>query len=499
MTKSSSHETTQVDAAYTRFLERYPSYANTTLLDTLRATEYRRLDEQGQVYLDYTGGSLCAASQLEKHFHLLRSGVFGNPHSANPTSVAMTEHVERARHYVLNYFNTSSDDYVLLFTQNASGALKLIGESFPFVPGSRYLLSFDNHNSVNGIREFARAKGASIVYAPLIMPSLHFDMDQLRSLLDQADPERENLFAYPAQSNFSGAKHPLDLVAKAQSKGWRVLLDAAAFVPTNRLDLSAVRPDFVTISFYKMFGYPTGVGALLILRSTFAKLKRPWFAGGTVNFASVQGQAHVLSPSEAAFEDGTLNYLSIPAVEIGLRYLRGIGIELIAERVRCLTGWLLDELLTLRHSNSRAMVRIYGPATTEARGGTVTLNLYDPQGHLLDYRRVEELAGQENISLRTGCFCNPGAGEIAEGLTEEDMQAGFSLGADINLMSFLRLMRERGHKSAGSIRASIGLASNFADVWRFLKFIAGFRDQTRLTIGDVSFDIESCRIIRDGS
>jgi selenocysteine lyase/cysteine desulfurase len=324
-------------------------------------------------------------------------------------------------------------------------------------------------------------------------------MNRLNSLLDQADPARENLFAYPAQSNFSGAKHPLDLTAKAQSKGWRVLLDAAAFVPTSRLDLSIVRPDFVTISFYKMFGYPTGVGALFILRSTFAKLERPWFAGGTVNFASVQGQAHVLSPNEAAFEDGTLNYLSIPAVEIGLRYLRGIGIESIAERVRCLTGWLLDELLTLRHSNGRAMVRIYGPATTEARGGTVTLNLYDPQGHLLDYRRVEELAGQQNISFRTGCFCNPGAGEIAEGLTEEDMQAGFSLGADINLLSFLRLMRERGHKSAGSIRASIGLASNFSDVWRFLKFIAGFRDQTRLTIGDVTFDIESCRIIRDGS
>src|ERR1700693_4804107 len=113
-----ARETTQVDAAYTRFLERYPSYANTTLLDTLRATEYRRLDEQGQVYLDYTGGSLCAASQLEKHFDLLRSGVFGNQHSANPTSVAMTEHVERARHYALNYFSTSTDDSVLVFTQN---------------------------------------------------------------------------------------------------------------------------------------------------------------------------------------------------------------------------------------------------------------------------------------------------------------------------------------------------------------------------------------------
>ena len=211
--------------------------------------------------------------------------------------------------------------------------------------------------------------------------------------MDQADPSHHNLFAYPAQSNFSGVKHPLDLVATAQTKGWNVLLDAAAFVPTNRLDLTAVQPDFVSVSFYKMFGYPTGVGALLIRRSTFAKLKRPWFAGGTINFASVQGQAHVLSPNEAAFEDGTLNYLSIPAVEIGLRHLQAIGLEMIAERVRCLTGWLLDELLALRHSNGRAMVRIYGPATTENRGGTVTFNLYDPQGHLLDYRRVEELAG----------------------------------------------------------------------------------------------------------
>ena len=277
-----------------------------------------------------------------------------------------------------------------------------------------------------------------------------------------------------------------------------MLLDAAAFVPTNSLDLKAVQPDFVTISFYKMFGYPTGVGALLIRRAALGKLKRPWFAGGTVNFASVQGQTHVLSPNEAAFEDGTLNYLSIPAVEIGLRHLQAIGVEVIAERVRCLTGWLLDELLTLRHSNGRAMVRIYGPSTTEARGGTVTLNLYDPQGHLLDYRRVEELAGAEGISLRTGCFCNPGAGEMAEGLTEEDIQAGFSMGPEINLLSFVRLIQERGHKSAGSIRASIGLVTNFADVWHFLKFIAGFRDQTRLTIGDVTFDIESCRIIRDG-
>ncbi len=488
-----------MEAAYADFIGRYPAFAPTLALDQLRATEYRRLDEQGQVYLDYTGGSLYSETQLQQHLALLGSGVFGNPHSTNPTSTAMTGHIERTRRYVLDYFHARAEDYVLVFTVNASGGLKLIGESFPFAPGSQLLLTFDNHNSVNGIREFARAKGATVAYAPLTAPGLRLDMDRLEAMLDAAPPDQANLFAYPAQSNYSGVKHPLDLVGRAQQKGWRVLVDAAAYVPTNRLDLTTVQPDFVTVSFYKMFGYPTGVGALFIRRDAFAKLQRPWFAGGTVNFASVQGQGHMLSPSEAAFEDGTLNYLSIPAVEIGLRHLQAIGVEMIAERVRCLTGWMLEELLALRHSNGRPMVRIYGPTTTEARGGTVTLNLYDPEGHLLDYRRVEELAGQERISLRTGCFCNPGAGEISEGLTEDDMRTALTLGPDINLVSFTRFMQDRGNKSAGAIRASTGLASNFCDVWRFLAFVAGLRDQTRLTIGGVSFDIESCRIIRDGS
>jgi len=485
--------------AYSSFLSRYPDYAETTALDTLRTTEYGRLDRSRQVYLDYTGGCLYGECQVKKHLELLESKVFGNPHSANPSSAAMTDHVEQARRYVLRYFNASPDDYTVVFTQNATGALKLLGESYPFSAGSRYALTFDNHNSVNGIREFAVAKGAEVTYIPLSRPDLRVQDAALETALGRVDAAIPCLFAYPGQSNFSGVKHPLEWVPLAQDRGWDVLLDAAAFVPANRLDLAAVRPDFVSISFYKMFGYPTGVGALLIRRSAISKLKRPWFAGGTVNFASVQARAHVLARNEAGFEDGTLNYLAIPAVEIGLRYLEGIGIDTIAKRVRCLTGWALEELLALRHGNGRAMVRIYGPATTQARGGTLTMNFYDPTGHLLDYRRVEELASTEGISLRTGCFCNPGAGEIAEELTEEDMLAGYALGPDINLPSFLRLMQGRNHKSAGAIRASFGLVTNFEDVFRFLRFATTLRDQTSLTIGDVSFDIDSCRVIRDGS
>lgn len=486
------------EAACADFLTRYPEYATTAHLDRLRATEYARLDASGEVYLDYTGASLYAESQLRTHAELLAAKVYGNPHSASRTSSATTTLVERTRRAVLDWFNAGSD-YTAIFTANATGALKHVGECFPFAPGGRLLLTADNHNSVNGIREFARARGAAVDYAPLTYPELRLDPGPLRDLLSSAPRERDHLFAFPAQSNFTGVKHPLELVDEAQARGWRVLLDAAAFVPTHRLDLRTVRPDFVAVSFYKMFGYPTGVGCLIARRDALAALRRPWFAGGTVNFATVHALAHVLSPGEAGFEDGTLNYLSIPAVEIGLRHLAAVGIDAVQTRVRCLTGYLLDGLVSLRHSNGRAMVRIYGPLTTEMRGGIVTMNFYDPDGHLLDYRRVEELAGEEGISVRTGCFCNPGPGETAEGITDDDVRAALEHAAEMSLPRFVQLITHRSGKSAGAIRVSFGIASTFEDARRFLSFAERMRDQTRLTMGEVTFDIESCRIIRDGS
>lgn len=479
-------------------LEDDPAYVQTAALDELRRIEYSRLDATQHAYLDYTGGSLYAASQVRTHAEVLASHVLGNPHSVNPSSSASTSLVERARQAVLEYFN-AGDDYVAIFTLNATGALKLVGESFPFSPGSRLLLSTDNHNSVNGIREFAAAKGVTCEYAPLTMPDLRLDHDQLTTLLEGALPSAAHLFAFPAQSNFTGVQHPLPLIATARRAGWRVLLDAAAFVPTNQLDLSTLAPDFVTISFYKMFGYPTGVGCLLVRKDALALLHRPWFAGGTVNFASVQGRAHRLSAGEAGFEDGTINYLSIPGVEVGIRHLQRVGIDLIHDRVVSITGWLLNRLLALRHANGRHMVRIYGPATMKARGGIVTMNFYDPAGELVDYRRVEEMAAERSISLRTGCFCNPGAGETAESLTADDMRAAFEADADMNLTKFVRLMQSRNGKAAGAIRVSFGIASNRQDAERFLAFAEDLRDQTRMTLGGVSFDIESCRVVRDGS
>ncbi len=342
-----------MDAALADFRRNYPAYDTTRKLDELRATEYARLDRLGHVYLDYTGGGLYAECQLREHFALLNKEVYGNPHSKNLTSTAMTQRVEQARAYVLRYFNASPDEYMVIFTQNATGALKLVGKSYPFAPGDTFLLTYDNHNSVNGIREFARARGASVSYIPLAPPTLRVETDRLMQALEMPHPGQNNLFAYPAQSNFTGVQHPLDWIALAQANGWDVLLDAASFAPSNRLDLARWHPDFVDFSFYKIFGYPTGTGCLLVRKSAAQKLRRPWYAGGTITFSSVVAFDHYLTPGPAGFEDGTVNYLSLPAVEIGLKYIESIGIDLIHTRVMCLTGWLIEQLLALRHSSGR--------------------------------------------------------------------------------------------------------------------------------------------------
>ena len=190
------------------FLEANPSFRETALLDDLRTSEYGRLDACGDVYLDYTGGSLYAESQLAEHMRVMRDTVFGNPHSVNPTSSAATVLVERARAAVLRYFNASESEYACVFTPNATGALRLVGEAYPFTSEGRFLALFDNHNSVNGIREFARAQGVETAYVPLEAPDLRVADTVLEQYLDDSGPAGHNLFAYPAQSNFSGVKHP---------------------------------------------------------------------------------------------------------------------------------------------------------------------------------------------------------------------------------------------------------------------------------------------------
>ena len=117
----------------------------------LREREFGRLDRSGTAYLDYTGAALYPASLVRRDARRLLAAVRGNPHAESAPSAASTAAVERARRLTLEFVGADPEAYDVVFTANASGALRILAEAFPFDRNSRLVLTADNHNSVNGL------------------------------------------------------------------------------------------------------------------------------------------------------------------------------------------------------------------------------------------------------------------------------------------------------------------------------------------------------------
>ncbi|MBY0491560.1 MAG: aminotransferase class V-fold PLP-dependent enzyme [Gemmatimonadaceae bacterium] len=419
-------------------------------------------------YLDYTGASLFASSVLAQDLNRLSATVLGNPHSHSAPSLAATDAVSQARRAVLQFLGADDAEYAVIFTANASAACKLVGESFPFETGSALLLAADNHNSVVGMREFARARGATVEILP-ISAELRLT---IRPETLPAAPRAPSLLAMPAQSNFSGVRHSLDLVAAARRRGWRVLLDAAAYLPTADLNLTEIQPDFLCLSLYKISGYPTGVGALVARREALATLRRPWFAGGTVDWVSMAHDRHRLTNAVEAFEDGSPHFLALGAVPLALRAVVESDRPRLRRHLARLTEALIMELVDACHPGGQPLVRLHGPRDMHQRGSTVSFTLLDHRGAAIPFWEVESAARAHRVAVRGGCFCNPGCAERAFGLSDERMpQCVDQLGDQFSIPAFATCM---GDRPVGAVRVSMGLGSLQRDVEQFLRFVHTF-------------------------
>lgn len=128
----------------------------------------------------------------------------------------------------------------MVFKANASGAITVVAERFPFEQGSSFVLTKDNHTSMHGVRHFADERGASTKHVAVTEDLLIWGKSMNRALQAE-DSTKYNLLAYPAQSNAAtGARHDLKWVKAAQDEGFLVLLDVAAYVPPT--DYISPRP-----------------------------------------------------------------------------------------------------------------------------------------------------------------------------------------------------------------------------------------------------------------
>ncbi|XP_073116611.1 molybdenum cofactor sulfurase isoform X3 [Elaeis guineensis] len=432
-------------------------------IDEIRASEFKRL--QGLVYLDHAGATLYSEAQMEAVVKDLTSNIYGNPHSLNDSSMATSDIISAARLQVLNYFNASPKNYICIFTSGATAALKLVGEGFPWSRESCYMYTMENHNSVLGIREYALDRGATALAVDIENVKLHglrdgtnessvrilkhsvqrraeakFPQDGVRCTLSD---NAYNLFAFPSECNFSGQKFCLDLVKVikddaqkffegSQVGQWMVLVDAAKGSATDPPDLARCPADFVVFSFYKIFGYPTGLGALVVRTEAARILTTTYFSGGTVS-ASIADIDFIKRREriEQVLEDGTLSFLAIASIRHGFNIIDTLTTSAISRHTTSLATHVRNMMMDLKHENGVNVCRVYG----------------------------RDIA-------KTGCFCNPGACAKYLGLSHSDLISNYEAGHvcwdDKDVLC---------GKPTGAVRISFGYMSTFEDAEKFLRFL----------------------------
>ncbi|XP_072293099.1 molybdenum cofactor sulfurase [Eucyclogobius newberryi] len=452
--------------------------------------EFRRL--KGVTYLDHAGATLYPECAVQSYSRDLSTSVYGNPHSRSPSSRLTHDTVERVRYRILQHFDADPDEYSVVFTSGCTAALKLVAESFPWVAGSVFAYLTDNHTSVVGMRALARRPGVTT------LPVAPEDVEGRNNAAEEGKGASRNnitaeegdarcptphLFCFPAQSNFSGRKYPLSYVSGVRARGlypasafrgkWFVLVDPASHVSSSPLSLKRCRADFIPVSFYKMFGFPTGLGALLVRAEAAAALaKRSYFGGGTAA-AYLSGEDYYV-PAESTsdrFEDGTVSFLDVIALNHSFDALYKLtgGMQWVQQHTFSLARFTYMVLSNLRHGTGLPAAQIYTEGQFDCpstQGPIINFNLLDAHGDFIGYSQVDRMAALYNIHVRTGCFCNTGACQAFLGISDRqvksNLQAGHVCGDDVDLVL---------GRPTGSVRVSFGYMSTFQDCQSFLRFV----------------------------
>lgn len=371
---------------------------------------------------------------------------------------------------------------------NATAGIKLVAESlqdFRPSPASQrgfwYGYHVDSHTSLVGVRALADLGNGCF----------STDDDARRWIDDlNSGDDSARLFAYPAQSNMNGRRFPLNWCNQIRQAGIRntfTLLDAASLVSTSPLDLSdpQVCPDFVVLSFYKIFGFPD-LGALIVRKESGHVFNyRRYFGGGTVEMVTVGNEWYARKQSSIhdQLEDGTLPFHNIIALGSAFQVHERLygSMTNISNHVAFLAKQLFDRLSSVKHANGKPVCHFYlSPGCSyedrRTQGPIIALNLLDSNGDWIGKSEIEKLASVKSIHIRSGTLCNPGGTASLLGLSNDEMEANYKAGQRCGDENDIM----QG-KPTGALRLSLGPMTRSRDIDRFVSFITEFyAEQTPL-------------------
>jgi cysteine desulfurase/selenocysteine lyase len=212
------------------------------------------------------------------------------------------------------------------------------------------------------------------------------------SRLDEIVNERTKVVSLVHVSNALGTLNPVEVIAeRAHEVGAVVVVDASQSVPQMPVEVSALGADFVAFTGHKMCG-PTGIGVLWGRYDLLAAL--PPFLGGGEMIEVVEMTGSTYAPPPHRFEAGTPPIAQAVGLGAAVDYLSAIGMDKVAAHEHAITAYALERLAEVDG------VRVIGPATSEQRGGAISLVVDGVHPH-----DVSQVLDARGVAVRAGHHC----------------------------------------------------------------------------------------------
>jgi cysteine desulfurase/selenocysteine lyase len=311
--------------------------------------------------------------------------------SVHTLGTEATTAYEEARAKVAAFVNAGTPDEIV-FTKNSTEALNLVahsaGQYLALKPGDEIVISeMEHHSNIVPWQLLCERTGATLRWFG-ITDDGRLDESGLEELVN----ERTKLVSVVHMSNTLGTINDVSrIVARAKQVGALVALDCSQSVPHLPVDVRGLGADFIAFTGHKMLG-PTGIGVLWGRFDLLAKMP-PFLGGGSmIETVTMSGTTYAAPP--ARFEAGTPPIAEAIGLGAAVDYLSALGMEAVHQHEQDITAYALKALTDVPG------VRIFGPATPEGRGGTLSFAVDGVHPH--DVGQILDALG---VEVRVGHHC----------------------------------------------------------------------------------------------
>jgi selenocysteine lyase/cysteine desulfurase len=226
------------------------------------------------------------------------------------------------------FLEVSEDEIII--TRNATEALNIAIQGYPFKPGDEVLLNQLDYFSMIEAFKMLETRGQLKVTA-FDMPLLPLNDDEIVEQYRKLITEKTKVILLTHVSNINGLIIPVTkITAMAKAKGIDTITDSAHALGQIPFSLPQLASDFVGLNLHKWIGNPVGAGVLYIKKERIKEMK-PLFGDMTTTENSINKLAHF----------GTTPFAVVMTIPDSLAFHRMMGIEKITKRLHYLkTIWI---------------------------------------------------------------------------------------------------------------------------------------------------------------